>query len=363
MSKVKWAAILATTLLIALGAVFAGCLVIPSSPMSVIVPDDFPTIQAAIGNCTPGSTIHIRNGIYNELLVVDKSLTLIGENRQNTIIKGNYTFDKSNASITYTFYTTANITANNIVISNLNICGSDYGVDITGNNCQLIDNNIQAFDSGIINLGSNQDFTGNNITGNKSQWGMLCWGNNILVSRNIFDNYMCCIMNSANNITIEKNIFANCQLKRENDYSSGVRLYICQNCNIYGNVFEHLNAGIIYESASNTSVYNNTLAHNLAGVRLANYSFWNSTPGSNNLFFDNIFTDNQKQVVIITTRLGMSNRPNGTDTVTWDNGTIGNYWSDYQTKYPDATQNSNETYDTPYVIDANNKDNHPLIFK
>ena len=44
-----------------------------------------------------------------------------------------------------------------------------------------------------------------------------------------------------------------------------------------------------------------------------------------------------------------------------DNNVVGNYWSDYQTRYPDATQNNNiSTYNTPYTIDANNKDNHPL---
>jgi len=88
-----------------------------------------------------------------------------------------------------------------------------------------------------------------------------------------------------------------------------------------------------------------------------------STSGSNNLFFNNNIIDNQEQVTVQPKSSGYSTHQMGTDVVQWDNGVTGNYWSDYQAKYPDATQNSNETYETPYVIDTNNKDNHPLIFK
>ncbi len=37
----------------------------------------------------------------------------------------------------------------------------------------------------------------------------------------------------------------------------------------------------------------------------------------------------------------------GTDIVSWDNGVVGNYWSDYSGNFR-------------YVVDQNNADNHPL---
>jgi hypothetical protein len=41
---------------------------------------------------------------------------------------------------------------------------------------------------------------------------------------------------------------------------------------------------------------------------------------------------------------------------------VGNYWSDYLTKYPNATQIDNSSvWNTPYVIDANNTDYYPLV--
>lgn len=49
-------------------------------------------------------------------------------------------------------------------------------------------------------------------------------------------------------------------------------------------------------------------------------------------------------------------------TDSWDNDVVGNYWSDYSTKYHNASEIGNSGIsDTPYVIDANNKDNYPLM--
>lgn len=53
------------------------------------VPTDYPTIQSAIGAATNGDTIYVYNGTYMENLVVDKEVTLQGEDRSNTVIDGN----------------------------------------------------------------------------------------------------------------------------------------------------------------------------------------------------------------------------------------------------------------------------------
>ena len=46
----------------------------------------------------------------------------------------------------------------------------------------------------------------------------------------------------------------------------------------------------------------------------------------------------------------------------WDSGEQGNYWSDYTSRYADAAElNGSGTWNTPYVIDADNQDNHPLV--
>jgi parallel beta-helix repeat protein len=46
----------------------------------------------------------------------------------------------------------------------------------------------------------------------------------------------------------------------------------------------------------------------------------------------------------------------------WDGGHLGNYWSDYQTKYPNASMIENSGIgNTPYYVDAQNKDSYPLM--
>ena len=45
----------------------------------------------------------------------------------------------------------------------------------------------------------------------------------------------------------------------------------------------------------------------------------------------------------------------------WDNRSVGNYWSDYLTKCPNATEiDSSGVRNTPYVIDTNNTDYYQL---
>jgi nitrous oxidase accessory protein NosD len=46
----------------------------------------------------------------------------------------------------------------------------------------------------------------------------------------------------------------------------------------------------------------------------------------------------------------------------WDDGFVGNFWSDYQSKYPNASEIGNTGIgDTSYVIDSDNVDRYPLM--
>ena len=69
---------------------------------------------------------------------------------------------------------------------------------------------------------------------------------------------------------------------------------------------------------------------------------------SNNTIYCNNFTNNTHQV------------ESYNSTNIWDNGSIGNYWSDYLTNYSNATE-TDGVWNTPYVIDANDTDYYPLM--
>lgn len=57
-----------------------------TGPVEIIVPEDYPTIQEAINAARPGDTIFVRTGTYYEHVIVNKSISLIGEDRGRTII-------------------------------------------------------------------------------------------------------------------------------------------------------------------------------------------------------------------------------------------------------------------------------------
>ena len=74
---------LAGTLIMALGLDVGS-----SSPATVVVPDNFPTIQEAVDAAQAGDTVFVRNGVYKERqLTVRKSLALVAESN-GTVIDG-----------------------------------------------------------------------------------------------------------------------------------------------------------------------------------------------------------------------------------------------------------------------------------
>jgi pectin methylesterase-like acyl-CoA thioesterase len=84
------------TLTLLLAVLFISSLVmaqpifVKAQSKTIIVPDDFATIQSAINHATNGGTVYVRSGIYTENeLSITKSISLIGENVETTKIKLN----------------------------------------------------------------------------------------------------------------------------------------------------------------------------------------------------------------------------------------------------------------------------------
>jgi len=55
---------------------------------TIVVPDDYPTIHAAIDSANEGDTIYVRNGTYYGPVIIDKTVHIIGESRETTILDG-----------------------------------------------------------------------------------------------------------------------------------------------------------------------------------------------------------------------------------------------------------------------------------
>ena len=113
-------------------------------------------------------------------------------------------------------------------------------------------------------------------------------------------------------------------------------------CNIYNN-----DIGISLVSlATNKIITNCNIYDNRVGINLT----WQA---NNNRIYHNNFINNTQPV---TAPLTM------TVSDTWDDGRTGNYWDDYQAKYPQAMINTTTgTWETPYQPCALNFDTHPWV--
>ncbi len=113
---------------------------------------------------------------------------------------------------------------------------------------------------------------------------------------------------------------------------------------IVGNRLENNTNGLTVAGSSNNTIFENNITNNDSGIRVLG--------SSNNTFCHNNLVNNTNQV----TSVDSINK--------WDCGYLsgGNYWSDYEDRYPNATEiDGSGIWNTPYVIDENNQDNYPII--
>ena len=126
---------------------------------------DYHTIQEAINAAKNDATIIVKNGSYNEIIVINKPITLIGEDKNTTIINFNPDYKISQVPI-------LNISANNCSIENLQItlgnnAGSAMGIVLIDSKYNTIKNNIITnVTYGIYGINSKNNMIENNIITN-----------------------------------------------------------------------------------------------------------------------------------------------------------------------------------------------------
>lgn len=92
-------------------------------------PGNYSSIQSAIENASDGDIVFVFNGTYYENIIVYKTLNILGESTDNTIIDGQYKDDIDNIFIS----------ADDVRITNFTIqCSETTGKGIEINNCNRI---------------------------------------------------------------------------------------------------------------------------------------------------------------------------------------------------------------------------------
>jgi parallel beta-helix repeat protein len=226
-----------------------------ASPNTIHVPGDYTTIQEAIDQANPGDTIQVSSGTYEETLFINKTLTLIGENRANTILQG----ADCDCAIIQANWTTVNI-------SGFTIHNASNGI--------------------VLYRCSNSTITETKVNGTGTGiW--LHYSHNNTVSDNLLPDNWCGVL-------------------------------LCGH-------------------SSNNTIIRNTIRDNSRGIRVT---------GEENFIVHNNFINNQNQTEMIESFHNA-----------WNNTYEGNYWSNYN----GTDTNQDGIGDTPYPIDDNNQDHHPLM--
>lgn len=273
----------------------------------IIVPDDFPTINEAIQNATDGDTVFIKQGIYNETLVIDKRLTLKGEDTNKSIINGNTT------------ETVILIKHDSVTITGLTIQYSP-----TSNSPRTYW--VRNLPDGWPPTYGEWDAFGRS----KNSGYFTRIGDWRLAGIHILGAFYC-------------NIYGN----RILDCGLGIWLYKSANNNIYGNELVRNDYGLELTGSGHNNITGNTFSNGGGGIYLSPIWIQNGHPVGNrvvdpatskNTFAKNNFINNQEpfEKLFFT---------NNTETF-WDNGKEGNYWSDYQGK----DENHDGIVDEPYQI-------------
>jgi parallel beta-helix repeat protein len=213
----------------------------------------YTSIRAAVNAANAGDTIYIYSGIYNEQVMINKSINLQGENNQNTIIKG------TGASLSGIY-----ITTNYVNVSNLKVENFGFGIYLYSISNNIIASNTVANCSwdGIYLYSSSNNIITSNIVANSNDRGILFYSS------------------SNNNIT--SNTVANC--------SSGIYLYSSSNNKILYNAISSCKQGIYLLSSSNNNITcNNIYGNKEYGLYVVSYTdntarnnWWGNATGPSN---------------------------------------------------------------------------------
>jgi len=284
-------------------------------------------------------------------------------NTNDSTISGNTLANNLNGIILHQSFN--NVITDNQVANNENVGVEQY---LAGNN-SMLNNRITLNGNGVTCSDTeNAVISNNQITANKGLGidagfrSVNCTVTSNHVSENMGNGIFFKDINGStvvgNNVTLNK--------------GCGIGFGYGPNGMIKGNYVAKNNVGIWISNAFENSIIANTIIENDGwGIQLEGSQ-------QNNLIYHNNFIDNNNNDIQASIaelwvypdlfkQLEPSQTPRPPQLVagaanSWDNDAEGNYWSDYTARYPDAQKVEGEAVgSTPYVINENNEDNHPLL--
>jgi parallel beta-helix repeat protein len=328
----------------------------------------------------------IRNGGYG-LSPFDSCV--YGNDRSGVLIENNTIMNASNGIIFYGF---SNSTmAHNLVEE----CGL-MGLHVDGNSigCEIVDNTVTGCLEGVeIERSAGDVVEGNQLLYNNASMVLnSCIGPNVFVKNNMTSEWYNLIVtgssieafvqnmdtsNVANDRTVYYLTNSHDLIVDPNDYADIGYLAVvnCTSVTVKDVDLSFNKDGLLIAQSTNCTVSNVTLSGNRGPLLQGGLTFFKSDynvvvdsriinnsvgicfyQSNENLLYHNSLIDNDRQVV--SNFNSPFSPPQSSCSVNkWDNDFEGNYWS----SYTETDSNHDGIGDSPYTIDENNTDNHPLM--
>lgn len=166
--------------------------------------NSYATIQDAIDAANNASIIYVNNGIYHENIIINKTISLIGENITMTIIDGNYTGDVIHIS------STVGVNIKGFTIRN----AGNAGINIHSNHNTITANNISNNKYGIYSAYSQYNNFSHNTFISNSDHGIYFYSgsNNNVIFDNVFSTNPCGLrIKASSHNEISRNLFTDNQ--------------------------------------------------------------------------------------------------------------------------------------------------------
>lgn len=263
---------------------------------------NYTTIQDAINASFSGDTVYVYNGTYYEHVKVSDRLSLLGEDRNTTIIDGGGVsmvvriladrvsvtgFTIRNSGSTGGDYGVHLSLVQNCYIGYNNVSGNQIGIDLFRSHHNTIEHNIASnVEHGIFLSNSNNNTITNNNASSNSRFGINAGGShdNIFADNFVSNNWdgisigfsinnlvtNNTAINNENGIHLVDSINAVVYNNSVHFNEQGIEVWYDYNNTIANNTVTHSNrSGIYAHKTNNNTIVNNTILQNKYGIYLA----------------------------------------------------------------------------------------------
>jgi parallel beta-helix repeat protein len=352
-----------------------------ASPRTIVVPDEYSTIVDAITYSNNGDTIFVRAGTYedpfNQTITVDKTLTIIGESKENTLLTLHPAYNVS-WILTAEFFSYSDaiaVTASDCRLLNLTIEIANPGgyISSTGNRTQIIGNNINCGPTSSVKVnGSYCRITDNKMGGmvelngcfneiaRNSFYSIYTYGALNMIRDNVCE--VLALFNSRNTVVTGNRVVSS---TRGDD---GIHLANSNDNFLYKNYVSGFGYGVMLWHSSNNTLMANTVYDSQIGTVSLGAAFNNSIYLNN---FENLNWYNPYFYDYYSDPWARDSDPNLTISRNfWDNGSTGNHWGDYNGSDTDVDGIGDVPYNITVTVDffegndekvVKDKDNFPLM--